>query len=201
MLRLPTVLLICGLLAAQQQQTTPQTESKEQPLTIRTTVTQVVAPVLVFDRDGNYVNGLQPFQFHLYDNGKEQNISVDVTYIPISLVVCLQANSKVEGILPQVRKIGNLISPLLVGEQGEVALRAYDSRLRRLQDFPSDGDKITKAVKDIYPGSSQNRLIDAVWEASGMLAKRPPNRRRIILIVGETRDSSSEMRLREVLIN
>jgi hypothetical protein len=46
------------------------------------------------------VDGLQPFQFHLYDNGKEQNINVDVTYQPISLVIVLQANAHVDGILP-----------------------------------------------------------------------------------------------------
>src|SRR5258708_159130 len=156
MLRLPIVILACGLLAAQQQQqqTPPPNQEPGQPLTTFRGQTELVtAPVLVYDRDGNYVNGLQPFQFHLSDNGKEQNINVDVSYIPISMVICLQANSHVEGILPQVRKIGNLISPLLIGEQGEAALIAYDSRIRVLQDFTSDGDKITKAVKDLYAGS------------------------------------------------
>jgi hypothetical protein len=77
----------------------------------------VQAPVLVFDRNGNYVDGLQANQFHLFDNGKEQNINVDVTYQPISLVICLQANAHVEGILPQVKKIGGLIAPLLIGSR------------------------------------------------------------------------------------
>src|SRR5262249_11269083 len=152
-------ILLSGLLAAQQQppQTPPKTPpNQEAPqqsdLTIRTTVLNVTAPVLVYDRNNDYVNGLQPFQFHLYDNDKEQNISVDVSYIPISMVVCLQVNSHVEGLLPTVKKIGNLISPLLIGEQGEAALIGYDSRIRKLQDFTSDSDLITKAVKDIYPG-------------------------------------------------
>ena len=60
-----------------------------QPATVfRGGVEVVQAPVLVFDRDGNYVDGLQPHQFHLFDNGKEQNINVDVAYQPISLVIC-----------------------------------------------------------------------------------------------------------------
>jgi VWFA-related protein len=198
MLRLPVLVFVCGLLAAQQQ--TPPPDQQKLPTFVGGTEL-VTAPVLVFDRDGNYVNGLQPFQFHLYDNGKEQNINVDVSYVPISLVICLQANSHVEGILPQVRKIGNLISPLLIGEQGEAALIAYDSRIRVLQEFTSDSDKITTAIKGIYPGSSPNRMIDAVSEASRMLGHRPTNRRRIILMIGETRDVSSEMRLREVLID
>src|SRR5258705_9857243 len=142
--------LLCGLLAAQQQQ--PQ-QDPNQPATIfRGGVEVVQAPVLVFDRDGNYVDGLQPHQFHLFDNGKEQNINVDVTYQPISLVIVLQANAHVEGILPQVKKIGGRVAPLLIGEQGEAAIIAFDSRIRTLQDFTSDSDKITKAVKDLTAG-------------------------------------------------
>jgi VWFA-related protein len=199
--------LVGGSLIAQQQEKpqqpqekTPQSEDAGLQVIGRTTVQEVTAPVLVFDRDGNYVNGLQPQQFHLFDNGKEQNIQVDVSYQPISLVICLQVNAHVEGILPQVRKIGNLIAPLVVGDQGEVAIIGFDSRIRPLQDWTSDADKITKAVANITAGSSSNRLIDAVAEAARMLTRRPPNRRRIILYIGETRDLSSEMRLREVLM-
>ena len=199
MLRLPSVFIVCGLLAAQQQ-TPPQEPQQPPPPKISVSTTLVSTPVLVYDRDNNYVNGLQPFQFHLFDNAKEQNISVDVSYIPISMVICLQVNSHVEGLLPQIRKIGNLIQPLLVGEQGEVALIGYDSRVRTLQEFTSDGDKITKAVKDIYPGSSSNRMIDAVMTATQMLSHVPTNRRRIILLIGETRDTASENRVREVLM-
>ena len=211
MLRLSLLTFACGLLVAQQQsqpQTppaqTPQTPPAEQQVptpTIRTTVEYVTAPVLVYDRDDDYVNGLQPYQFHLYDNGKEQNINVDVTYQPISLVICLQANSHVDSVLPQVRKIGSLIAPLLIGEQGEAALIAFDSRIRLLQDWTSDPDAITKAVRTISAGSSSNHLIDAVAEASRMLSHRPTNRRRIILYIGETRDIASETRAKECLLS
>jgi VWFA-related protein len=195
--------LVCGVLAAQQpQQTPPQDQPAvqlEQPI-FRIGVDYVTAPVLVYDREGNYVSGLEPHQFHLFDNGKEQNINVDVNYQPISLVICLQVNSHVEGILPQVRKIGNLIAPLVVGEQGEVALIGFDSRVRLLQDWTSDSEQITAAIKKVTAGSTSNHLIDAVAEATRMLNKRPSNRRRIILYIGETRDIASEMRAREALM-
>src|ERR1019366_1902294 len=93
---------LCGVVIAQtpqpqQQPPPPPQQDQTQPSTIfRGGVEVVQAPVLVFDRDGNYVDGLQPHQFHLFDNGKEQNINVDVTYQPISLVICLQANAHVE---------------------------------------------------------------------------------------------------------
>jgi len=188
---------LCGLLAAQQQQ---DPYDSQDDITFRSTVEVVAAPVTVFDRDGSFVSDIRPDQFRLFDNDKEQNIKVDVTYVPISLVIAVQANSHVEGMLPQVRKIGSMISPLVIGDQGEAAVVAYDSRLRVLQDFTSDPTKITDAVKKIQPGSMSNRMIDAVFEASRMLRHRPANRRRILLLIGETRDLGSEARAREALI-
>jgi VWFA-related protein len=206
MLRLILVTFLCGLMAAQQQQTPPppqqgQPQDLGPDLIFRGGIDVVSTPALVFDRDGNYVNGLQTGDFRLTDNGKEQKITVDVSFVPISLVILIQANSHVQGVLPQVNKIGNLIQPLLIGEQGEAAVIAYDGRIRTLQEFTSDSDKITAAIKTIKPGADSNRLIDAVMTGTRMLRTRSPNRRRIIMIVGETRDVSSEAKARETLIN
>jgi VWFA-related protein len=206
MFRLVLVCLVCGLLAAQQSPVTvnqpAQVQSPDEPdvkpFMVQVQVVQV--PVLVFDRDGNSVNGIRPDQFRLFDNDKEQNVNVDVSYTPISMVICVQANAHVEGLLPQVKKIGNLIQPLLIGDQGEAAVIAYDHRVRTLQEFTSDSVKINEAMKKLYPGSMSNRLVDAVSVATRMLSTRPKNRRRIIMIIGETRDMGSETKSREVLM-
>ena len=173
----------------------------EVPPPFRVTTERVVAPVSVFDRSNSSVNGIEPYQFHLFDNNKEQNIQVDISYQPISLVICIQANSHVEGILPEVRRIGNMIAPLIIGDQGSASIIAFDSRIRTLQPFTSNPDLITQAVKQIQPGSDSNRMIDAVVEGARMLDKQPVNRRRIMLVIGETRDLASESRAREALID
>jgi VWFA-related protein len=166
----------------------------------RGSVEVVVAPVSVTDRNGDNVEGLKPEQFHLFDNGKEQDIHVDVAFPPISLVIAVQSNDRVESILPQINKIGSLIEPLVIGDQGEAAIIAFDSRIRTMQEFTSDPVKITTALKAIHAGSSQSRMIDAVETGVRMLRTRPPNRRRIILLVSEVRDKSSEARLKETVI-
>ena len=62
--------------------------------------------------------------------------------------------------LPAVNRIGNLIQPHILGDQGEAAVIAYDSRIRVLQDFTHDADQITAAVKKIQPGSTyQHRAM------------------------------------------
>jgi VWFA-related protein len=191
---MPGVLLLCAALLAQNATETPDA-------TIRTTVDVVVAPVTVLDRDENYVDGLRPDQFHLFDNDKEQSISVDVSFLPISLVIAVEGSDRMESVLPQIQKIGVMITPQVIGDQGETAVLAFDSRIREMQDFTADTDKITQALKNIHPGSAQSRMIDGVDRAVRMLGTRPPNRRRIVLLISETRDKSSEGRVREALID
>ena len=207
MFRPVSIIAICGLMAAQQTRPPATPEQKVQTATdqpetrISTTVLSVTTPAWVYDSDGDTISGLRADQFRLFDNGKQQDIRVDVAFTPISLVLCIQANSHVQGLLPQVKKIGGLIKPLLTGDQGEVAVIAYDSRIRRLQEFTSDADKVTLAMQKIQPGSDANHLIDAVADATRMLRSRPQNRQRIILMIGETRDLYSEMHLREAMID
>jgi VWFA-related protein len=216
MSRLLFLTIICGLLIALQTpaqqtpvqqtpipQTTPQLQAQgqeEEPL-IKVTVDNVVAPVWVYDRNGSFIDGLRPDQFHLFDNNKEQNIQVDVSFVPISMVICIQANANVEKLLPTVSKIGNLMKPIILGDQGEAAVIAYDSRIRVLQDFTNDSDKLSQAVKKIYPGSTPVHLNDAVANATRMLRTRPTSRRRVVLVIGETRDVGSETRAREAAVN
>jgi len=205
MLRFVCTSLLCGLLVAQQTPTTPTTNPPAQtdPQDVRFVlgVDYVSTPAWVYDRDGNTISGLRPEQFRLFDNKKEQNIQVDVSFTPISLVICIQANSHVQQFIPQLRKLGNLVKPLLIGDQGEAAVISYHGSVNKLQDFTSDADLITAATAKIFPGSDSNRMIDAVSEATRMLRTRPRNRQRIILMIGETRDLSSETRLRSALMD
>jgi VWFA-related protein len=168
----------------------------------RVGVNVVMAPVTVLDKQGDYVSGLQPQDFRLLDNSKEQNIKVDVTFVPISLVIAVQANDHVEGILPKIAKIGAMIQPLIIGDQGEVAIVAFDHRFRWVQeDFTSDPNKIEGALKKITPGSGSSRMIDAVIESVRKLRSRPANRRRILMLISETRDKGSEGKVRDALMD
>src|SRR5215831_18306870 len=125
-LRIVGTSALCLAALAAQTATQP-TESIPRP-DISVRVTEIVVPVTVHDRDGNIVDSVQPREFHLTDNGKQQDIATDVTYHPISLLIAVQASAAVEAILPQVKRIGPLLSSFIVGEQGEAAVYAFDHR-------------------------------------------------------------------------
>ncbi len=159
----------------------------------------VIAPTTVTDRDNRFINGLHVEDFVLTDNERAQRITQDVVYQPLSVVVAVQANADVEGILPKIQKIGPALTALVTGETGEIAVMCFDHRIRTLQEFTTDGNKVDLALKKITPGSSSSRLNDATMQAINMLRSRPQNRRRIILLVSETRDIAGSIRPREVL--
>jgi VWFA-related protein len=177
----------------------PLAAQPDQEPVFRAGVQVVVAPTIVLDREGNFVHGLERQDFILLDNGKPQDIRVDTTYIPISLVVAIQANSAVEVVLPKVRKLGTMLHYLVAGEQGEVAVIAIDHRVQLLQDFTTDTDKIQQALEKIRPGSTSSVMVDAVLYGIRMLRRRPPDRRRVLLLISETRDYGSQARKRDVL--
>lgn len=202
-------MLACGLLAAQQSKTKAEqkqpesklSEDKQEEVVPKFTapVTNILAPVKVFDHAGTFITGIPAEEFHLFDNGKEQQIHVDESISPISVVIAIQCNHEVEQILPYINRIGNLIGPLMLGTQGEAAVIAFDSRIRTIQDFTSDADKITEAVRKIQPGSMSSRLVDAVDAAERMLRSRPRDHQKIILLISETRDEGSDNRGYETL--
>ena len=199
-LRLALTALFCvAVMQAPAQAPDASAPEIDQPIS-RVTVSNIVAPTLVTDRGGNIIDGLPPTQFHLFDNGKEQNIQVDVSFEPVSMVVAIEKSARVEAILTQIKHLGTLL-PLVAGDHGEVAILAFDHRIDLMQDFPSDTDKLKVADNKINDGSSSSRMIDAVDRGVYMLKKRPANNRKIILLVSETRDQASEGKVRETLLD
>jgi VWFA-related protein len=168
----------------------------------RTGTNVVIAPTTVLDKDGNYVTGLKPGEFRLYDNDTQQEIRVDETFAPISLVVAIQADHKVEAVLPKIRRIGTMLQTLVAGETGEIAVVAFDHQVRPLTDgFTTEADVVNKGLERLKPGSMNSALTDAVVEATRMLRTRAKDRRKVLLLIAESLDKGSEARAREALVN
>ena len=176
----------------------PKPPAEEGPL-IRSTLQVVLVPTTVTDRKGHTVNGLRDTDFELYDNDQLQKIDRDIAFLPMSMVICIQRSANVEAVLPKIRRIGTELHDLLIGEGGEAAVVSFDHRIETVQDFTSDGDKIDHAVEKLKPGGQNSRMIDAVEQAVHML-KYKKDRRKVILLISETLDRSSEAHVREVAL-
>ena len=201
--RLPSLLCLCVTLAAAQTPpteakpptTAPPPDSQQRIPTFRGGVTEVMAPVTVTDEYDEFVLNLRPEDFLLFDNEIRQQIKVELTELPLSVAVLLGVSSRVEPLLPQVKKTAPLFTNLLLGENDEAALIRFDHRVEVVQNFTRDPERVEKVFKDLKPGSRQSRLADAMVRGLSMLSTRPRGRRKVILAIAESRDMGSQANL------
>lgn len=192
------VLLALALLAPLSGQNPAAVQPKDDQYRFRTAVELVTAPVTVLGPDDRYVAGLEKEHFRIFDNDKEQKIlGFDVSFLPISMVLCVESSGRVEGVLPQIKKTAILYSTLVLGEPGEAAVISFDSRVTLQQEFTNDSTKLSEALQKIKPGSDATRMSDAVLEAVRLLRSRPDTHRKVIVVVSESRENGSESRLGE----
>lgn len=192
----PAGALLTGLLVAQEA---PLGLGDPDRPDIVIDVNNIQVPVVVRDSKGRFVNGLAPVDFELIDEGVRQDVKLDVTARPVSLVVAVQANATARQILPTVQKSASIFAPLVAGETGEVALIGFDHRVQVLAPFTSNPDEIKAGFGKLKAGSTNHHLDDAAMEGVRMLARRGKDRKKVLIILSETRDQGSAVTPRDVL--
>jgi VWFA-related protein len=170
---------------------------------IRTNVHLVLVPTTVTDKKGLLIDGLSVDDFVVTDDGVKQKVHMDTSdtvLAPVSLVVLIQSSGISTPALARIKLVGAMIQPVVIGERGQAAVIAYDTDVRTFQEFTSDGGKIRAAFENIEPRTiKQAKMIDAVIEGMKMLDTRPENYRRIMIVMGESRDRGSKHKLAEAV--
>jgi VWFA-related protein len=170
---------------------------------IRTNVHLVLVPTTVTSKRGDLIDGLAAGDFIVTDDGVRQKVRMDTSdtvQAPVSLVVLVQSSGISTPALARIRQVGPMIQPLVIGQRGQAAVIAYDTDVRVYQEFTSDSTKIREAFENIVPRTiKQAKLIDALIEGMKMLGTRPENYRRIMIVLGESRDRGSKQKLAEAV--
>jgi VWFA-related protein len=173
---------------------------------IGVSVALVNTPVTVRDSKGQMINTLDAKDFRVTDNGVPQRVlHFDMGGDPLSLVVLVETSSRVDPILPQIRKSGILITQTVMGPSGEAAIIGFNDSVDKLQEFTANADKIEKTFSDLQAGTSGSKLYDAMAVGVEMLSGQPqptadkPGRRRVMLILSEATDVGSGTQFGEVL--
>src|SRR5271155_4279522 len=180
--------------------TPPANIQQPQKPSLRVNVDWVTTPVTVRNSKGELMLNLAEKDFRLLEDGVEQKIEhFDLGGAPLSVVVVVENSSRVEPLLPAVRKTGILLSQAVMPGDVETALVSYDDTPRLVQPFTTSGDAIERAMNHLPAGLSGAALFDALSEGVDLLSRQPKNRRRITLAMAEPVDTGSESKLGEVL--
>ncbi|MCU1238356.1 MAG: hypothetical protein JWP63_6323 [Candidatus Solibacter sp.] len=165
----------------------------------KSTATLVIAPTVVIDAKGKYIDGLEARDFVLYDNGVPQPVQVDESFSPISLVVAIQASASAAAVLDKLGTSGILFADLLAGDRGETAVVTFTDDVVIARDFTANSDQLKSTLGGLHVQGTKAVTLDAILQSFRMLASRRSDRRKILLVVAEKRDRSSKAKLDAVV--
>jgi von Willebrand factor type A domain len=168
---------------------------------LRTQSNLVLVPALVRNSKGQLVFALTANDFRLTDDGIEQKLKLDedTGTEPLALVVAVQCGGVGRAMLASYRNLGPTIGNVVAGVPHRVAVVAFDSTARVVQEFSPDANEAGAALNDLDPGDKGAAILDSLKFSMDLLSKQPSNYRRAILLISETVDHGSQTRLNDAM--
>lgn len=161
--------------------------------TIRIQSSAVLVPTLVEQKNGDIVYGLGAKDFQLYDAGVLQKLRVDeeMDTAPVSIVVAIETGRSSALQFERISRIASLLDLFLQDGKSDAALVTFDSQAQMVQDFTRNAEAIDEHIRQMQPGDGGAAIYDAAAFALDQLSDRAPERRRVLLLISETRDHGS----------
>src|ERR1035437_8897874 len=168
-----------------------------QETTLRSQSNVVLVPVLVKDQQGGIVYGLQTKDFIVEDDGVAQPIRLDEAPEgqPISPVVVLQRGRRASYEFPRMQGLKSMLDPLFSLGTARVAVVEFDSQVELTRNFTKDASLVDDDLRNLQPGDGGAAILDAVDSSVDLLKKEPEERQRVLLLISETRDHGSHMKI------
>jgi len=171
-----------------------------QEKTIEVRVNEVIVPVTVLNSKGEMILDLAKDKFHIFDDGVEQNIEqFDIGGDSLAVALVLETSSHIEMMAPAIRGMGSVFTETIMAFDSRAAVITYDSVVEVRQPFTDDHDGVERAINKVEFNAPGMRLYDAMSTAVELLKAQPPEFRRVMLVIGESQDRSSDSKLGLVL--
>lgn len=201
------LLTACASVRAQQPaQQTPATGT-----TIRVETDLVTVDVTATDQRGNYVRDLRAEEFQFLVDGKPRSLdffamSDEVALSrPLAVVFALDLSGSLRPEETQtLRDAAMKFTELMKGDSVFAAL-AFNYKLKVLQDFTSEPNKLVRAFEKANRFEGSTRIYDAIDRAVSMLDRYAPrtrkNRpvRRVVIVISDGFDSASMIDRKELI--
>jgi VWFA-related protein len=189
--------------------------------------TLVLVPALVRGKSGSVVFTLTADDFVLTDDGVLQKLTLeqDAGGEPLALVVIIETGGAGAREFNKYSSLAPGLAPMLDSIVGNVphrvAVVTFDSQPTLLQDFTPDIDSAAAAIAGLQPGCTRQHhlyncasplaihdlglgdngaaILDSLGFSIDILRKQSPDYRRAILLISETLDRGSHLKLEDAL--
>jgi VWFA-related protein len=216
------LVLVGTAFATQQPLALAQTPTQQTPaISARTNL--VVVPALVRTKAGELIYTLSADDFVLTDNGIPQKLTLDQDTggEPLALVIAIEIGGAGTREFDKLGALTPMLESVVGNVPHKIAVVAFDSQPTLQQDFTPDFAATAAAIQDLTPGCSRQQHLDncaapgsihdlslgdngaAILDSLGfsvdLLRNQPPKYRRAILLISETLDRGSHLKLEEAL--
>lgn len=185
---LPVVLLVFLPAFPQARRLAPP--QQEPRIKAQVNLVSVIASVL--DKDGRPVPGLPKEAFEVYEEGVKQQVDVfeAETQQPLDLALLIDSSLSTLKELAFEREAASRFIRQVVRPGDRLAVFEVSDVVTQLSEFSSDVSRLEESVRRIEGGGGAP-LYDALVLGSQALEKRPPDRRRVLLLVTDGGETTS----------
>jgi Ca-activated chloride channel family protein len=174
----------------------------------KTRAHEVVVPVSVLTKAGKPVENLAATDFLVLNDGKPQPvkmISRDSDPLPVYAVIVLQTTGSSDAVLAKIKKTASVIGTYITNDMemaapSLAAVVSVSDDVRIAQKFTRDPNILDDVFEKLSATGDSGRLLDGVNLACDLLAARKEPARRVIVLIGESRDRQSKARFADVAL-
>jgi VWFA-related protein len=166
---------------------------------LRVEVPEVTVDVgVLIEKNGQFVSGLKPGNFRVYENGELQKVAgFKRTEAPITaLLLCEFASTNYNFIYDTRNAAFTFVNQLR--PQDYVAMMTFDMKTRIVSDFTQDKKQLMEAVNSMQiPMFSDRNLFDALYEAEDRVSRIEGHK--YIILIASGRDTFSKITLDKIM--
>ncbi|MBL8149186.1 MAG: VWA domain-containing protein [Blastocatellia bacterium] len=169
--------------------------------TIKVDATLVLVPVIVSDRNGRYISGLQAADFALYEDRVRQQIAFfDSAEEPLNVAILIDTSKSTRFVLDEIKDAAKGFLKELRSKDRAMVV-SFDYQVNILSELTSDQKLLKSRIDSAEIGASIGTVLrDAVSRVLNEYFKQIKGRKAIILLT-DGKDHKSHIRTQQLFYN
>lgn len=169
---------------------TPGQQPPPGHMRVRVDLVSVVASVL--DPDGKPVPDLPKAAFEVYENGRPQRIDLfqRQTNLPLDLALMIDTSLSTLTEMKFEREAASHFIHEVLRPEDRLSVFQFSLDVSQLSPFSANFTVLDDGIKNLHAGTGTS-LFDAILLGSHALSQRPPDHRRVILLVTDAGETTS----------